>query len=573
MRQILLALALFGLAACAGAPQPSREPKFEPMVVAANPLAVEAGVEMLRRGGSATDAAIASMLVLGLVEPQSAGLGGGGFLLHYTKAGSLIEAYDGRERAPAAAGPELFLDAQGQPLAYPQAMASGRSVGVPAVIPMLELAHKEHGRLPWRELFGPALKLADEGFAVSPRLHALIAHAGQEGALKANPTTRAYFFTAEGAPLPVGFILKNPDYARTLRAVRSQGAKALQDGPIAEAIVAGAHEEPLPGLLTLADLRAYQPRKLAPICGTFRVYEVCSMPPPSSGGVAVIEALGLYERAQPRSAGRGSEADWHDLLWALRIAYADRDHYVADEDYAPGPTRQLIDPRYLDKRARLIGDAAPPALLAAGDPSQVLGGKSYFQQWGREKGVEAPGTTHLTIVDAEGNAVALTATVESPFGSKRMAAGFILNNQLTDFSLAPTKNGLPVANAPAGGKRPRSSMAPTILLDRNGNLYASVGSPGGGAIIAYVAKTIVAMVDWGLAPQQAVSVENLVAAGPQVRAEADRTPAPLLEALTRRGWNLAPATQEASGLHVIRIVNGRSEGGADPRREGRVGRP
>lgn len=543
------------------------------MVAAANPLAVEAGVEILRQGGSATDAAIASMLVLGLVEPQSAGLGGGGFLLHYTKAGGAIEAYDGRERAPMAAGPELFLDPQGAPLPYPQAMASGRSVGAPALIPMLELAHKEHGRLPWRALFAPALTLADEGFPVSPRLHALIRAAGEAGPLKANPTTRAYFFTPEGAPLPVGFILKNPDYGRTLRALQSRGARALQEGPIAEAIVAASQEEPLPGQLTLADLRAYQPRKLAPICGAFRVYLVCSMPPPSSGGVAVIEALELYARAQPQSAGRQSEADWHDLLWALRLAYTDRDHYVADEEYTPGPARELVDSRYLDKRALLIGDAAPPALLAPGDPSLVLGGKSYFGQWGREKGIEAPGTTHLTIVDAQGNAVALTATVESAFGSKRMAAGFILNNQLTDFSLAPTKNGLPVANAPEGGKRPRSSMAPTIMLDRNGDLYATIGSPGGGAIIAYVTKTIVGMVDWGLSPEEAVSVGNIVASGPQLRIEADRTPAALSEGLARRGWRMAPATQEASGLHVIRIQNGRSEGGADPRREGRVGRP
>lgn len=566
-----LALVLF-LPACASlsgsdnpvAPEP---PAAAPqaMVAAANPLAVQAGLEMLQQGGSAADAAIATMAVLGLVEPQSAGVGGGGMLLYFDARTKQTVAYDGRETAPAQATPNLFLDAGGKPLSYGEAVASGRAVGAPSLFAMLKALHEDEGKLPWAQLFAPAIRLAEQGFPIPQRMHQSIAGMLARGAFagEAGASARAFLLTPDGQPKPAGALLTNPAYAATLRAIAASGPKALTQGPIAEAIVAAVHAEPRPGTLTVADLAAYRPLERKALCGPFRLYLICSAPPPASGGVALPELLGLYARARPTPAGQDSADDWAAFLWASRLMYADRDHYVADPAFAPQPDAALFAPGYLDARAKLIdlGKAAPPRL----EPGNVAGLKD---RWGLPPAQPENGTTHLSVVDADGDAVALTATIEAPFGAQRMAAGFFLNNQLTDFSFVPTLSGKPVANAPAAGKRPRSSLSPTLIFNQNGELYAALGSPGGNSIIAYVAKTIVGLVDWNLSVEDAIALPNVVARGPSARIEAGMAPE-VLAALRARGWDIQANAGENSGLHVIRVLpDGRLEGGADPRREG-----
>lgn len=538
------------------------------MTAAADPRAVAAGNEMLARGGSATDAAIAAMFVLGLVEPQSAGVGGGGFLMHYDAETRKVSAYDGREWAPAGARPDMFLDAEGKPLPLREAVQSGHSVGTPLLVAMLAMAHEDHGRLPWRDLLQPAIKLADDGFVISERLAFWIAFAAERGGLS-QPAARAYLLDAEGKPLPKGTILRNPAYAETLRKIARQGPRALTRGDVARAIVEAAQAGPRGGALALADLRSAKPRRVQPLCGEFRDHTVCSMPPPSSGGVAVLSILGLFERLRPAPEGAASVDDWAAFLWASRLAYSDRDHYVADDAFVPVPTKELIAPAYLDARVRAADLAtAAPAAVEPGDPAAILGGESLRQRWGGDPAVRTTGTTHLSVVDADGNAVSLTATVESVFGSQRFAAGFFLNNQLTDFSLSPSRNGLPVANAVAPGKRPRSSMAPALVFEPDGDFYAAVGSPGGSAIIGYVARTIIAMIDWRLEPQAAVDMAHITAARTPARAEMERLPKGVAEGLAARGWELQPTTFEASGLHVVKVGPQALQGGADPRREG-----
>jgi gamma-glutamyltranspeptidase/glutathione hydrolase len=550
------------------APAQAQTARGEAMAVAANPHAVEAALEMLREGGTAVDAAIAAELVLGLVEPQSSGIGGGGFLMVYDGRSERVRAYDGREWAPAGATPDMFLSASGQPLAFIDAQTSGRAIGTPLLVPMLNLAHDDYGRLPWARLFEPAIRLAEQGFVVSPRMAMFIAAYSERGRLAQDPGARAYFFDANGAPLPAGTHLRNPAYARTLRAIAAQGPRALTQGPIAEAIVAAASAEPLAGTLTLADLRNARPRALAPICGDFRVYRVCTAPPPSSGN-AVIAILGLYERARPSPGGANDVDDWSAFLWASRLAYADRDHYMADDRFAPMPTRALFAPRYLDQRAALIDlSRATPPRVRPGQPS----GEALYNRWGRDDGDDA-GTTHLSIVDGYGNAVALTATVESAFGSQRMVHGFLLNNQLTDFSFAPTLNGRPVANAVAPRKRPRSSMSPLVVTDEEGELVLLNGSAGGSSIIGYVARTTIAMLDWNQTPEQALGDANLVARFEPLNAESARMRPGLADALGARGWRMREfGALEVSGLHAVRVTPSGLEGGADPRREGVVGR-
>lgn len=572
MRRLSL-LGLFvplALAACASPPPPApRATDGVGMVAAADPRAVDAGLEMLRKGGSATDAAIATMAVLGLVEPQSAGIGGGAFLLNYDRASKDIDAYDGRERAPMGATANLFLGADGKPLPYRDAVWSGLSTGAPSMIAMFEKAHADHGRLPWRDLFEPAIKLAEEGFIVAPRLAGLLQMMGPQSALKQDPVAGKYFYDANGAPLAVGARRTNPDYAATLRAIQERGARALQEGPIADAIIAQVQHAPRGGSMTHADLRNVTPRRLEPVCGPYRVYRVCGMGPPSSGAIATLSTLGLYERARPAPEGPSNVDDWSAYMWASRIAYADRDHYAADDQFVPVPTAALTDPRYLAVRAREIDVAkAPPATLQPGDPSITVGGPSLLDRWGRDRTAEMAGTTHMSVVDGDGNAVALTATIESVFGSQRMAAGFLLNNQLTDFSLDPVKNGRPVANAPAPGKRPRSSMSPTIILDGDGRLYAVIGSPGGSAIIGYVTKTVIGVIDWKLPMQEAINLANITARTGVAATEVNRLPPGVADALTARGWTLRATQNEASGLHGIRITETGFDGGADPRREG-----
>ncbi len=563
-----LAFALV-LAACATASTPSEAPpRGEAMVTAANPHAVEAALEILRAGGNAVDAAIAAEMVLGLVEPQSSGIGGGGFLLFYEGRSERITGYDGRERAPAGATPDMFLDARSGPMPFMDAQASGRSIGAPSLVAMLKLAHEEHGRLPWAQLFEPAIRLADNGFAVSPRLARLVEAYGRVGRLRADFAARAYFFDAAGAPRPIGYLLHNPEYAATLRAIAAQGPSAFTEGRIADAIVAAAQANPRRGTLTHADLRAVSPRRMTPVCGMYRVYRACTVGSPSSGN-AVLAVLGLYERARPAPLGQTNADDWAAFLWASRLSYADRDHYMADDQFAPVPTQELIEPAYLDERARLIDLAhAPPENVTPGVPA----GQELFERWGRVESTDS-GTTHISIVDGWGNAVALTATVESAFGAQRMVAGFFLNNQIADFAFEPTLNGRPVANAIAPGKAPRSSMSPMIITDRDGELALIIGSPGGSSIIGYVARTTIGILDWRLTPQQSIDLSQAYSRTAQAAIESPRLPAGVADALAARGWRLREFGQlEDSGLHVIQVTPQGLAGGADPRREGVVGR-
>jgi gamma-glutamyltranspeptidase/glutathione hydrolase len=574
LKRVVAPLFALALVACAsgsiagGSQQDA--PRGEAMAAAANPHAVHAAVEILNAGGSAVDAAIAAELVLGLVEPQSSGIGGGGFLLNYNAASERISGYDGREIAPAGARADMFLDARGRPMSSLDAQASGRSVGTPLLIAMLKLAHEDHGRLPWARLFEPAIRLAEEGFAISPRLAGFIAAAGERMRLRADFEARAYFFDRRGEPLPVGAVLRNPAYAATLRAIGEQGPRALSEGPIAEGIVAAARRNPRGGTLTLDDLRAAEARRFEPVCGAYRVYRVCSTSAPSSGN-AVIALLGMYARARPEPQGVNNVDDWAAFLWASRLAYADRDYYMADDTIVPVPTTELIAPDYLDARAMLIDVAEAPAGRV--NPGVPPGSGDLFERWGRDLG-EENGTTHVVIVDGWGNAVSLTATVESLFGSQRMTNGFLLNNQMTDFSFEPNLNGRPVANAVAPGKRPRSSMTPVIVLDRNGDLELVVGSPGGSSIIGYTARTTIGVLDWNLPVQEAINVGNATARIETVAAEVNRFPPGVAEALTARGWQLQQTSLgEVSGIQAIRVrPDGTLEGGADPRREGTVGR-
>ncbi len=558
-------LSLLLCAAAAAAPvieaRPVRDWRAGAMVAAANPHAVEAGIEILRAGGTAVDAAIAVQAVLGLVEPQSSGLGGGAFMVFYDAASGDVVTYDGREVAPLGATPDMFLDATGRPLPFLDAVRSGRSIGVPGVVAMLELAHREHGRLPWRRAWRPAERLAEQGFAVSPRLSRMINLSAQHGGLA--PAAAAYLTIDGKTALPVGSRLVNREYAASVRLIARHGAAAFREGPLAAAIVAAARAEPLSGSLSLEDLRAYRPKRLEPVCGNYRVYLVCGMRPPSSGGIAVLSVLGTLENFDMASMGPGTTAGWHHFIEAQRLAYADRDTYVADDRYVEVPLAGLIDRDYLRERAALVSAERAIPRVQAGTPPGA-------QARGRDATGETTGTSHFVIVDRRGNVVSMTTTVESFFGSQRMAGGFFLNNQLTDFSFRPVDDaGAPIANAVAPGKKPRSSMSPTMVF-RDGRFELAVGSPGGNAIIAYVSKAIVGMLDWNLTPQQAVDLPNFIART-RVVAEQGRAPQSLLDELASMGHQFRGSGGEDSGLHAVRLrADGRLEGAADPRREGTV---
>lgn len=527
------------------------------MVVSAHPLATEAGLGMLRAGGSATDAAIATQLVLGLVEPQSSGLGGGAFMLAWTARTRTLSSYDGRETAPAAATPDLFPKDK----SFDEIVGSGLSIGVPGVVRLLEAAHRAHGRLPWSRLFEPAIRLAETGFPVSPRLHALLR---DQGAARFQPRARAYFFSPDGEPWPAGHRLANPAYAATLRALALQGVEAFYGGPIAEEIVAAARAAPLPSNMTLMDLAQYRAKTRPAVCFPYRARRICSMGPPSSGGLALGQILGLlqpFHLEGPRKAVPPASS-LHLVAEAEKLAYADRDHYIADPDAVEIP-RGLLDMGYLATRRSLI---SPSRAMPRPEPGRPPGlGK---RARGEDATHEAAGTSHLSVIDRQGNAVAMTTTIEAAFGSRVWAAGFLLNNQLTDFSLRPVgKDGHPAANGAGPGKRPRSSMAPTIVLDRQGRAEAVLGSPGGSRIILYVAKALVAMIDWRLGPQAAAALPNFGSRGGQLeleRAFEARLPAPVLRSL---GHEIR-ADEMTSGLHIILRRGGRLLGGADPRREG-----
>ncbi|MGE8492818.1 gamma-glutamyltransferase family protein [Comamonas sp.] len=562
-------------------------------VAAANPLATDAGYQVLQAGGSAIDAAIAVQLVLGLVEPQSSGIGGGAFLLH--AQGSQVEAYDGREVAPMAADENLFMR-DGKPMAFHDAVVGGRSVGVPGAIRMLEMAHKEHGKLPWASLFEPAIRLATDGFKVSARLNALTA---QEKFLGQDPVASGYFLDANGKPWPVGHLLKNPEYAAVLQGIAQHGSKALLEGPVAEAIVRKVQGHASnPGKLSLADLAAYQPLKRQALCSDYspsaagapasqpastRSYRLCGFPPPSSGGIAVAQILGILANTPAGQMGLGADglpsADWlHLYAEASRLAFADRNQYVADPAFVGAPAgdwSSMLRPDYLAQRARLIG-ARSMQQAQPGRPDSVqmaYASQPYQQEYG---------TSHISIVDRYGNAIAMTTTIEDQFGSRQMvntgrglAGGFLLNNELTDFSLAPRDaQGQPIANRVEPGKRPRSSMAPTLVFDKaTDRLVISAGSPGGAWIIHYTTKTLYGMLNWGLMPQQAINLPNFGSLNGPTVLEEKRFPAATVQSLQARGAEVKEQNL-TSGLQAISRgeAHGKSWwfGGADPRREGIV---
>jgi len=548
------------LVACSNTPQQSATHTGEAMVAASDPLAVDAGLEMLRAGGSAIDAAIAVELTLGLVEPESSGLGGGGFLIHYSGDGAAIDAYDGREWAPAGATPDMFLQ-DGKALPFELAQASGKSIGTPALIPMLKLAHEEHGKLPWPKLFEPAIRLAENGFVVGPRLSKSLSDF--QAVLDADSQARSIYLDAAGKPWPQGHVLKNPEYARSLRAIAADGPGVLTRGAIAEGIVAAARRQPRAGTLTVEDLQAFKPRRLDPLCAPYRIYRVCTMPSPSSAN-AMLSILGLYERARPQPDGPRNVQDWAAYVWASRLSYVDRDHYMADDRFVTAPTKELIAPAYLDARAKLIELSKGPPTIPVGTPA----GDALRDKWGSEA-MQEHGTTHLSVVDHDGNAVSLTATIESEYGSHRMAGGFWLNNQLTDFSLEPVVGGKPVANAVAPRKAPRSSMSPSVITDKQGKLVMVAGSMGGSTIIASVSRTIIGVLDWKQTPQEAVGTGAIFARTPDISFEASRMPKEMVDALRGLGWRMT-ADGLYSGTHVILVTPQGLIGGADPREEGKA---
>jgi gamma-glutamyltranspeptidase/glutathione hydrolase len=528
-------------------------------VAAASPLAVEAGVAILKAGGSAVDAAVAVQAALGLVEPQSSGLGGGAFLLHYDAATGKVTAYDGRETAPAGATPDMFLDDEGNPLPYADAVTSGRSTGAPGVMAMLGLAHERHGVLPWSSLFETATEAADAGFVVPKRL-ARFANSQFRQATLAD--ARALFGKPDGTIVQAGETLRNPEYAATLRTLSARGPRALLEPPIDGEIVARTSAEPRPGTLTVADLAAYRPLNKDALCRPYRIYVVCVPPPPSSG-VSLLQLLAILERTDIADRGPADPQAWFLFAEASRIMYADRDRYVADPAFVTVPIEGLLDPAYVAGRAALIGERAGAAPGAGEPPGPVAA------RFGADATVEAAGTSHFVVVDARGNVASMTTSVESLFGSGRAVGGFFLNNQLTDFSFRAIEDGRPIANAVAPGKRPRSSMSPVIVLDRDGRLFAALGSPGGSAILAYNAKALVGLLAWNLPLQQAIDLPNLIARGQDFYGEIAKFPPEVVQGLAGRGIELKGGRGEESGLHgVVLRGSGAVEGAADPRREG-----
>lgn len=545
-------------------------------VAAANPLATDAGHQVLRAGGSALDAAIAVQMVLGLVEPQSSGIGGGAFLLHFD--GQQVTAHDGRETAPAGARADMFMD-QGQPLPFAEAVQSGHSVGVPGVVRMLEAAHRQHGLLPWTQLMAPAITLAEQGFRVSPRLHSLLQ---ADAHLRKDPLALRFFYDPQGQAWPVGHVLRNPEYAHVLRRIAEDGSRALHEGPVAQAMVARTAQAPRPGTLSLQDLANYQPLLRQALCfdhtASLRAYRICGFPPPSSGQVAIGQILGMlgHTAAQgPELAGGLPTPDFlHRYTEASRLAFADRAQFLADPDFVQAPGgdwRSLLAPDYLRQRSQRIG-AQSMKTAQAGQPG---GQTSSFAPMPTQTEY---GTSHISVVDAQGRAVAMTSTIESAFGARRMVTtdptrpgGFLLNNELTDFSLSPTdKQGRPIANRAEPGKRPRSSMSPTLVFDQaTGQLLMSGGSPGGAFIIHYTAKLLMGTLHWGLNAQQAIDLPNFGALSGPTLLEAQRFDSATTQALQARGHEVREIDM-TSGLQAIERTPHGWFGGADPRREGVV---
>lgn len=579
VRWTLLAAILGGAASLAQTPAPPDEVSgFTPkapavairhMAAAANPLAADAGREILRQGGSALDAAIAMQMVLTLVEPQSSGLGGGAFLIHFDASKKEMRTYDGRETAPAGVTQDLFLDSDGKPLPFSNASIGGHAVGVPGVLRMLEMAHREHGRLPWPRLFEPAMRLAEEGFVVTPRLNKLLAGDKQ---LREFPAAAAYFYESDGTPRAVGTRLTNRPLFETFRTIASAGVDSFYNGAIARDIVAAVQDAgPRPGSLSLADLANYRAVKRDPVCGPYRGYQVCGMGPPSAGGIAVAQALGILERHKLRPLAPTSVEAVHLISEAERLVFADRNAYVADSDFVFVPVRGLLDKKYLSQRAHLISPDFTMGKAEPGRPANL--GFLYAPRLPSVDAFEIPATSHISVVDGAGNAVAMTTSIENAFGSKVFVRGFLLNNQLTDFSFKPTDGDQLVANRVEPNKRPRSSMAPTIVLDREQRLVLTLGSPGGARIIPYVVQTLMGVLEWNMDIQAAINLPHHVSMNGPVELEFGQPIAGLAQALRTLGHTVEIRSQ-TSGLQGIMVVRRNNTtqlvGGADPRREGQA---
>jgi gamma-glutamyltranspeptidase / glutathione hydrolase len=538
-RLLLVALALLSAGPAQAAPQE--------MVASAHPLATEAGLTVLRNGGTAMDAAVAVQMALGVVEPQSSGLAGGGFLLYYDATSRAITAYDGRETAPAGATSTMFLGADGKPLPFREAAASGISVGVPGAVALLELAHKEHGKLPWRDLFAPAIGLARDGYAISPRLAAWLALITS---FARDPGARSIYYAADGSPLKQGDRVLNPALADSLQQVADSGAKVLHEGALAQEMVARVRGHVRPGTLSLADLADYKPIKREPLCGPYRVWLVCGMPPPSSGGVAILQILALLEPFELSKDRPNVLRSLHLIAEASRLAFADRERYLADPAFVPVPVAGLLAPGYIAERRKLI---SPDRSMSAPGPAPA----GYVER----------GTSHMTIVDRAGNAVSFTTTIEAPFGAQMMVGGFILNNELTDFTPVPEQNGQPVVNRVEPGKRPRSSMSPTIVLDGDRRLILAVGSAGGQRIIGDTLQALIAMLDWNLSPQAALDLPRIINMNGVTELEEKGDFPVLAEALRGLGHQVQVRRHDG-GLTAIRRDGDGWQGGADPRRDG-----
>jgi gamma-glutamyltranspeptidase / glutathione hydrolase len=536
----LLLLGAGGVETCLAAPQS--------MVAAAHPLAVDTGLDVLRKGGTAVDAAIAVQMVLGVVEPQASGLGGGGFMLHYDGATGAITVYDGRETAPAGATPTMFLDGNGNPRGFREAVVSGISVGVPGALAMLELAHKEQGKLAWDELFKPAIGIAREGFAVSPRLAAWIQRIPL---LRNEPNIRATYFNADSSPKKAGERVSNPALADTMQLIADQGVQAFYQGAIATEMVERVHNHVRPGTLSLADLAGYRPVKREALCGPYRVWVVCGMPPPSSGGIAILQVLQLIEPFDVWRDPPNSLRVLHLIAEASRLAFADRDRYVADPAFVSVPVAGLLSPAYIAERRLLISPDRSMGLVGPGLPP------GYVER----------GTSHISIVDRWGNAVSFTTTIEAPFGAEIMVRGFLLNNELTDFSALPEIGGKLVANRVEPGKRPRSSMSPTLIFDQDHKLEAVLGSAGGSRIIGDTLQTVIGLLDWKLSMQDAVALPRIINMNGATELEAGTPLANQADALRDLGHQVQVRSHEG-GLTGVRRVGDGWEGGADPRRDG-----
>ncbi|MBR9875610.1 MAG: gamma-glutamyltransferase [Vibrionaceae bacterium] len=530
------------------------------MVTAANPIATQAGADVLEQGGNAIDAMVAVQLMLGLVEPQSSGIGGGAFLVYWDSDKQKLTTFDGRETAPLAATPQLFQDDKGQPLQFYDAVVGGRSVGTPGTVKLLWDTHQQYGRLDWKKLIQPVIKLAKQGFTVSPRLASLIENDSER--LSRFPATKAYFFNSDGSPKSAGTVLKNPQYAQTLTAIAEKGAMAFYQGDIAQDIINTVQNAPgNPGVLAQSDFDTYQIKQRDPVCAAYQSYDVCGMGPPSSGALTVGQILAISEQYDLKGWGAQNAKSWQVIADASRLAFADRGKYMADQDYVPMPTAGLLDIDYLKQRAELIkvGKALPE--VSAGNPPW-----SHAINLSMDESIELPSTSHFNIVDKQGNVVSMTTTIENAFGSRLMVRGFLLNNELTDFSFRTHQDGIPIANRLEPGKRPRSSMAPTIML-KDGKPYMAIGSPGGSRIIGYVAQTIIAHTQWDMDIQQAINQPRLLNRFGTLDIEQGTEAIHLQPELEKIGFT-TEVRDLNSGLHAIRITEDGLEGAADPRREG-----